>query len=86
MNVNLKSNSKTVMSSLKFMVVLGQIFGLTPVSGVSSNDPANLKFTWKSWITLNAVISIICIIFFIIIGTAHLIIFGYYLPRIGKYT
>lgn len=82
-DIDAKHQEKGIMTSTRFLVLLGQFSGLIPINGVSKNDPNYLTFTWKSFTMLNSIISIICVVFILIIGTIHLIIFGFNLQRLG---
>lgn len=62
-------NSRNTMKSIKFAIIILQIFGFMPLDGISSSNPDDLKFKWVSIKTLYAIWNVICASFIIIMGT-----------------
>nr|QZH55039.1 gustatory receptor 6 [Achelura yunnanensis] len=48
-HVNSMRSEATFQDSLRATLIIGQAYALIPVSGVSSNNTANIKFNWTSW-------------------------------------
>lgn len=76
-------SNKTVLSSVKFILVMGQCFALLPVDGVMKSKLIYLKFKWKSWKCIYAICCLLCTNFMILMGTIYLFQFGFHLPQFG---
>nr|AZB52897.1 gustatory receptor 2 [Heortia vitessoides] len=53
----------TFQRCLRVTLIIGQLFSLIPVKGVSSNSSADVRFTFKSWKCLYALLSLLLQIF-----------------------
>nr|WKF45126.1 gustatory receptor 18 [Podabrus annulatus] len=42
-------SKQSIHHSIKFTLILGQVFGLMPVNGITNSSEKAVKFQWKSW-------------------------------------
>lgn len=70
---------------LKYTLMLCQVFGILPVSGVSYDDPLKLKFSWCSW-RISYTISLIVVTFFtVFMAFYNLCTSDFNLSNLSKY-
>nr|XP_008194199.2 PREDICTED: gustatory receptor for sugar taste 64e [Tribolium castaneum] len=66
----------TTHSSLRFILIAAQIFGMFPVSGVAKKDPTFLKFKWTSKRTIYSIIFALAAVVNTIIFLVHRVSLG----------
>lgn len=74
-----------VLSSVRFILLMGQCFALLPIDGVLSNEVTNLKFSWKSYKSFYSIIYFISTTFILLINTIYFFQFGFTLSQYGEF-
>lgn len=80
-----KLTNKTLHTSLKVILTIGQCFGLMPVIGISDNHPIKLKFIWKSWRVMFSLVVVLAQGFFASMTVISFFSNGVDLRRSSKY-
>ncbi|KRT86163.1 hypothetical protein AMK59_2206, partial [Oryctes borbonicus] len=66
---------------LKYVLALSQLFGVLPVSGIFSDDPLRLKFSWLSWKVLYTCCLILLTFFLVLMAFYNLCTNDFELPN-----
>lgn len=75
---------KTMHTSIKFMIILAQLFALLPVNGIGSSRPSYLKFTWWSCRMVYTGFLFSSTVFIVLMGFYHMLLEGLRFDSIGK--
>lgn len=70
--------------SIKFVIIMAQIFGLMPVNGVISNNPSYLRFTYRSFKFVYSTLFLIGSIAVALIGINHSLAEGWAFGDLSK--
>lgn len=78
-------SNKTILTSIRFVLIMGQCFGLFPLNGITKTNGDDLKFQWISFKCLYTFCNLIFTNFMIIMGTLFLFQIDFRLPQFGEY-